>query len=79
MVGGPSRGTRFRPLSLVYPKPLFPIAGKSMLEHHVRALVKNSGSYASSLLEILVMGFYPLADMSQPLHELSARYGVKIR
>ena len=41
LVGGPSRGTRFRPLSMAQnsvPKPLFPIAGFPMIYHHLRAL-----------------------------------------
>lgn len=37
LVGGPEKGTRFRPLSLEVPKPLFPVAGKAMIEHHIEA------------------------------------------
>ncbi len=33
LVGGPSKGTRFRPLSFDIPKPLFPIAGKEMVKN----------------------------------------------
>lgn len=40
----PSRGcisgTRFRPLSLELPQPLFPIAGSPWLQHHIEAIVK---------------------------------------
>ena len=32
VVGGHSKGTRFRPLSLDCPKPLFPIGGRPMIE-----------------------------------------------
>lgn len=37
LIGGPSKGTRFRPLSLELPKPLFPIAGYPMIYHHIEA------------------------------------------
>ena len=37
LVGGPGKGTRFRPLSLEVPKPLFPLAGRAMIEHHIKA------------------------------------------
>lgn len=35
-------GTRFRPLSLQLPKPLFPIAGVPLIEHHIEQLSKVS-------------------------------------
>lgn len=53
LVGGPSRGTRFRPLSLNCPKPLFPIAGQPMVMHHVAALAQ-----LADMREILLIGFY---------------------
>ncbi|KAL8458363.1 hypothetical protein ACS0TY_036034 [Phlomoides rotata] len=37
MVGGPTKGTRFRPLSLNIPKPLFPFAGQPMVNHPISA------------------------------------------
>ncbi|CAN1317465.1 Mannose-1-phosphate guanyltransferase alpha-B [Linum perenne] len=37
MVGGPTKGTRFRPLSLNIPKPLFPLAGQPMVHHPISA------------------------------------------
>lgn len=30
-------GTRFRPLSFEVPKPLFPVAGVPMIQHHIEA------------------------------------------
>lgn len=53
LVGGGTRGTRFRPISLDVPKVLFPVAGKPMLSHSVDALAKLEG-----LKEILLFGFY---------------------
>lgn len=53
LVGGPSRGTRFRPLSLNQPKPLFPIAGRPVIYHHIAALAKVQG-----LREVLIVGFF---------------------
>jgi mannose-1-phosphate guanylyltransferase len=53
LVGGGSKATRFRPLSLDLPKPLFPIAGLPMIQHHVEALCKVEG-----LSEIILMGFF---------------------
>uniref|UniRef100_F1LH52 Mannose-1-phosphate guanyltransferase alpha-A n=1 Tax=Ascaris suum TaxID=6253 RepID=F1LH52_ASCSU len=40
LVGGAQKGTRFRPLSLQLPKPLFPIAGVPLIEHHIEQLSK---------------------------------------
>jgi mannose-1-phosphate guanylyltransferase len=53
LVGGVSKATRFRPLSLDLPKPLFPIAGLPMIQHHVEALGK-----ISCLSEIILLGFF---------------------
>eukprot|EP00842_Homolaphlyctis_polyrhiza_P006008 jgi/Hompol1/6408/HPOL_000951-RA len=53
LVGGPSVGTRFRPLSMDCPKPLFPIAGVPMIHHHVSSLAKTPG-----MREILLVGFF---------------------
>lgn len=61
LVGGPSRGTRFRPLSLgpssstSTPKPLFPIAGYPMIYHHIKALAALEDQ---GLKEILIIGFF---------------------
>uniref|UniRef100_A0AAQ4PFF4 GDP-mannose pyrophosphorylase Aa n=1 Tax=Gasterosteus aculeatus aculeatus TaxID=481459 RepID=A0AAQ4PFF4_GASAC len=40
LIGGPQKGTRFRPLSFEVPKPLFPVAGVPMLQHHIEACAK---------------------------------------
>ncbi|CAO3626907.1 unnamed protein product [Cunninghamella blakesleeana] len=53
LVGGPSRATRFRPLSLNVPKPLFPVAGAPIVNHHLAALSKVEG-----LKEVLIIGFF---------------------
>jgi hypothetical protein len=37
LVLGVSAGTRFRPLSLNVPKPLFPLAGQPMVHHPISA------------------------------------------
>ncbi|KAJ1983301.1 hypothetical protein H4R34_001356, partial [Dimargaris verticillata] len=53
LVGGPSRGTRFRPLSMNVPKPLFPVAGHPIIWHPVAALAK-----IPDVTEILLIGFF---------------------
>ncbi|XP_068876964.1 mannose-1-phosphate guanyltransferase alpha isoform X2 [Aphelocoma coerulescens] len=53
LIGGPQKGTRFRPLSFEVPKPLFPVAGVPMVQHHIEACAKVPG-----MKEILLMGFY---------------------
>ncbi|KAK8854716.1 hypothetical protein IAR55_003455 [Kwoniella newhampshirensis] len=59
LAGGPSKGTRMRPLSLDCPKPLLPIAGKPMIWHPLSALAKVEG-----LTEIIIIGFYEDSVMS---------------
>ena len=53
LIGGPSKGTRFRPLSLDIPKPLFPVAGLPVIQHHIEACSK-----VDNLSEILIIGSY---------------------
>lgn len=60
LIGGPQKGTRFRPLSFEVPKPLFPVAGVPMLQHHIEACSK-----LPNMKEILLIGFY------QPNEELN--------
>ena len=43
LIAGPQKGTRFRPLSLDLPKPLFPLAGSPMIAHHVEAAAAVPG------------------------------------
>ena len=35
LLGGPNKGTRFRPLSLDIPKPLFPVGGFPIIQQQV--------------------------------------------
>jgi NDP-sugar pyrophosphorylase family protein len=53
MVGGPTKGTRFRPLSLNVPKPLFPLAGQPMVHHPISACRRVSRRFLHSLLHLL--------------------------
>ncbi|VDO83534.1 unnamed protein product [Onchocerca flexuosa] len=52
LVGGAQKGTRFRPLSLQLPKPLFPIAGVPLIEHHIEQLSKVNFNFITSHLII---------------------------
>ncbi|XP_064598063.1 mannose-1-phosphate guanyltransferase alpha-A-like isoform X2 [Liolophura sinensis] len=57
LIGGPQKGTRFRPLSLDMPKPLFPVAGFPIIYHQIEACCK-----VPDLREILLIGFYQSND-----------------
>ncbi|KAM3956720.1 GDP-mannose pyrophosphorylase A isoform 2-T2 [Aphomia sociella] len=74
LIGGPQKGTRFRPLSLDTPKPLFPIAGVPLIQHHVEACAK-----LEECKEILIIGSYPTTHMAQFVSDMQKEYRVIIR
>lgn len=74
MVGGPTTDSWFRPLSMVQPKPLFPVAGHPLIWHHVKAL-----SRFEALKEILLIGFYPAEQFEAFAREAQAEFGMPIR
>ncbi|XP_054275406.1 mannose-1-phosphate guanyltransferase alpha-A [Macrosteles quadrilineatus] len=74
LIGGPLKGTRFRPLSLDIAKPLFPVAGLPMIQHHIEACIK-----VPELKEILLLGYYPAVDLAQFVMEMVQEYKINIR
>lgn len=62
-------GTRFRPLSLDIPKPLFPVAGRPIIQHHIEACAQ-----LPQLKEILILGFYPATQMEQFVDAMQQLY-----
>lgn len=68
MVGGGSRGTRFRPLALDQAKILFPIAGKPLLAHTVDAILK-----IDTIKEIILIGFYEPSVFTEFISQFRAR------
>ncbi|KFY74271.1 hypothetical protein V501_03272 [Pseudogymnoascus sp. VKM F-4519 (FW-2642)] len=76
LVGGPSRGTRFRPLSLDVPKPLFDIAGHPIIWHCLTAIAK-----VPDIQEVCMIGYYDetvfrdfIKDASHEFPELTIKY-----
>lgn len=75
LIGGPAKGTRFRPLSLEMPKPLFPIAGYPMIYHHIEAFSK-----IPNMREIILIGFYqPNEILSRLINDAEKEFGMNIR
>ncbi|CAL0321771.1 unnamed protein product [Lupinus luteus] len=71
MVGGPTKGTRFRPLSFNTPKPLFPLAGQPMVHHPISACKK-----IPNLAQIYLVGFYEEREFA--LYVSSISYELKL-
>jgi len=69
LIAGPQKGTRFRPLSLDLPKPLFLVAGIPIIQHHIEALAKVEG-----LRDVLLLGFYPASDMTDFVQEMNRQF-----
>lgn len=75
LIGGPSTGTRFRPLSLERAKPMFMVAGHPLVWHHLKACTK-----LPNLTEVILLGFYTLdAQWSEFLAKAEKELGLKIR
>ncbi|GJP80677.1 hypothetical protein CLOP_g10880 [Closterium sp. NIES-67] len=74
LVGGPTTGTRFRPLTLNVPKPLFPLAGKPMVHHPIHACQQ-----IPNLVNVFVIGFFEEKEFTPFISSLSAELRVPIR
>lgn len=75
LIGGPQKGTRFRPLSLDVPKPLFPVAGYPSVYHHIDAL-----SRIPDVKEIYLMGFYqPSESLNRFMVNAQAEFKTPIK
>jgi mannose-1-phosphate guanylyltransferase len=74
IVGGPSTVTDFRPLSLYQPKPLFPIAGKPLIYHHLRAL-----AVLPDIQDVFIVGYYDASQFADFIDEARQELGLRIR
>lgn len=74
LIGGALKGTRFRPLSLDIPKPLFPVAGLPVIQHHIEACTA-----IKELKEILIIGFYPVTQLQQFVNDMQLQYSITIK
>ncbi|KAL5005613.1 hypothetical protein ScPMuIL_016771 [Solemya velum] len=75
LIGGPMKGTRFRPLSLELPKPLFPVAGYPIISHHIEACVK-----IPEMKEIILIGFYQPNDaLNKFIMDVQQTFKIQVR
>eukprot|EP00999_Lentomonas_sp_LEN2_P002755 NODE_625_length_1317_cov_103.040336_g586_i0.p1 GENE.NODE_625_length_1317_cov_103.040336_g586_i0~~NODE_625_length_1317_cov_103.040336_g586_i0.p1 ORF type:complete len:403 (+),score=78.75 NODE_625_length_1317_cov_103.040336_g586_i0:70-1278(+) len=74
LTGGPSRGTRFRPLSFNVPKPLFPIGGKPLVLHHIMACAE-----IPNIKEIILLGFFDPSMFESFVTATSAKLNIPVK
>ncbi|KAK9271834.1 hypothetical protein L1049_002199 [Liquidambar formosana] len=74
MVGGPTKGTRFRPLSFNTPKPLFPLAGQPMVHHPISACKR-----IPNLAQIFLIGFYEEREFALYVSSISNELKLPVR
>nr|KYP43744.1 Mannose-1-phosphate guanyltransferase alpha [Cajanus cajan] len=74
MVGGPTKGTRFRPLSFNTPKPLFPVAGQPMVHHPISACKR-----IPNLAQIYLIGFYEEREFALYVSSISNELKLPVR
>jgi mannose-1-phosphate guanylyltransferase len=75
MLGGPSTDSLFRPLSMTVPKPLFPVAGRHLVDYPLEAFA----GLRNSLQEVLLIGFYDASLFDVYIQTASARFGIRIK
>ncbi|CAK9192715.1 unnamed protein product [Sphagnum troendelagicum] len=73
LVGGPTKGTRFRPLSFNLAKPLFPLAGQPMVHHPILACQK-----IPNLAKVFLIGFYEEREFTLYISALSNELKVPV-
>lgn len=74
LVAGPSKGTRFRPLSFNTPEPLFPLAGQPMVHHHISACKS-----IPNLVQIFLIGYYDEREFALYSSSVSNELKVPVR
>lgn len=74
LVGGPTEGTTFRPLSFNTQKPLFPIAGHPMIHHQISAC-----KTIPNLVQIFLIGLYEERDFALYVSSISNELKVPVR
>lgn len=74
LVGGPTKGTRFRILSFNTPEPLFPLAGQAMVGHLI-----NSCKRIPNLAQVFLVGFYEERDFAIYVSSISNEHKVPVR
>ncbi|XP_074279417.1 uncharacterized protein LOC141604803 isoform X2 [Silene latifolia] len=74
LVGGPTEGTTFRPLSFNTSKPLFPIAAHPMVHHPISACKK-----IPNLVQIFLIGFFEEREFALYVSSISNELKVPVR
>ncbi|KAE8667562.1 ADP-glucose pyrophosphorylase family protein isoform 3 [Hibiscus syriacus] len=74
MVGGPTKGTRFRSLSFNIPKPLLPLAGQPMVHHPISACKR-----IPNLAQIFLIGFYEEREFTLYVSSISNELKIPVR
>ncbi|CAL5325762.1 unnamed protein product [Camellia sinensis] len=74
MVGGPTKGTEFRPVSFNTPKPLFPLAGQPMVHHPISACKRMP-----NLAQVFLIGFYEDREFALYVSSISNELKVPVR
>jgi mannose-1-phosphate guanylyltransferase len=75
LVGGPTSGTRFRPLTFDLPKPLVPLGGLPLLAHHINACAQLLDH---GLIEVLLLGFFKEGVFEDFCSDASDKLGVPV-